>query len=32
MELRKSIKKGDDEMTVENNEDEQYVPYDLDEK
>lgn len=33
MEIRKSLRRGDDEMTVENNEEEQqYVPYDFDEK
>jgi hypothetical protein len=32
IDIRKSPKRGDDEMTVENNEDENYIPYDLDEK
>lgn len=32
IEIRKSLRRGDDEMTVENNDEENYVPYDLDEK
>ncbi len=32
IDIRKSIRRGDDEMTVENNEEDHYVQYDLDEK